>query len=181
MLSPWPRGNSRIQASLHRSSVPSQMVPNRYLNIEETPNTSQQGEEYPSFHSKVGFTLGGVFVYQKKLFICWVRKEKILRAVCLVKQKKTLPCLSSLLPDRTETDFFNFWKWFHSCLGYRFASRRVTSRRQLSTRTGDTTTAYRKFISDQVMRRSWKVVDNLPSCSRQLRHFHCFRVVLRTP
>ena len=42
----------------------------------------------PLFHSEIGFTFGWVFIRERKLFIRRVRKRKISRPVCIVKQNK---------------------------------------------------------------------------------------------
>ena len=41
------------------------------------------------FHSEIGFTFGWVFIHEEKLFSRRVRKRKITRPVCSVKQKNS--------------------------------------------------------------------------------------------
>ena len=48
----------------------------------------QKAKEYPSFHSEIGFTFGWIFIRKGKLFIHRVRRGKITRPVCFVKQSK---------------------------------------------------------------------------------------------
>ena len=42
----------------------------------------------PLFHSEIGFTFGRVFIREGKFFIRRMRKRKITRPVCFVKQNK---------------------------------------------------------------------------------------------
>ena len=42
----------------------------------------------PLFHSEIGFTFGWVFIYKGKLCIRRVRKRKITRPLCFIKQNK---------------------------------------------------------------------------------------------
>ena len=55
---------------------------------QKLPTFVNKQRNVPLFHSEIGFTFGWVFIREGKLFIRRVRKRKIPRPVCIVKQNK---------------------------------------------------------------------------------------------
>ena len=92
--------------------------------------TVKKQKNIPLFHSEIGFTFGWVFIREGKLFICRVRKMKITRPVCFVKQNKLFFVYDFFYWTQTKhfVEFLMMMPW----LFFRKKCRRITQIKSVS-------------------------------------------------